>query len=352
MARVEFKHLTKKIGSKTILDDFNLEIHDEEFLVLVGPSGCGKSTTLRLLAGLEEITSGEIYIGDRLVNRVDPKDRDIAMVFQNYALYPHYTVAQNLAFSLKLRHVSRPHIHERVENVASMLELTELLQRKPKELSGGQRQRVALGRAIIRNPKVFLMDEPLSNLDAKLRVQMRAELMQLQKKLKTTTLYVTHDQVEAMTMGHRMVVLHEGQIQQIGTPIEVYHQPANKFVAGFIGSPPMNFLNRGELTVGVRSEDISLIERPHTEEPFWKMKAQFLLEEPLGGESLYHFSLEDSRWVVRSTQKHFFQVGESVFLSIPHHKIYFFDETDNGQAIVPSIDGKEKILSFSIKKAA
>ncbi len=225
------------------VQQFNLEIADKEFIVLVGPSGCGKSTTLRMIAGLEEITEGELYIGDRLVNDVAPKDRDIAMVFQNYALYPHMTVYENLAFALKLRHTPKDEIKRKVEEAAAILDITQYLGRKPKALSGGQRQRVAIGRAIVRNPQVMLMDEPLSNLDAKLRNQMRAEIIKLRKSIDTTFIYVTHDQTEAMTLGDRIVIMKDGFIQQIGTPQEVFNHPYNLFVAGFIGSPQMNFFD-------------------------------------------------------------------------------------------------------------
>ena len=230
------------------VQDFNLEIADKEFIVLVGPSGCGKSTTLRMIAGLEEITEGELYIGDRLVNDVAPKDRDIAMVFQNYALYPHMTVYENMAFALKLRKTPKKDIDRKVREAAEILDITEYLQRKPKALSGGQRQRVAIGRAIVRSPKVLLMDEPLSNLDAKLRNQMRAEIIKLREKIDTTFIYVTHDQVEAMTLGDRIVIMRDGYIQQIGTPQEVFNHPANLFVAGFIGTPQMNFFENCQLT--------------------------------------------------------------------------------------------------------
>ena len=223
--------------------DFNLEIKDKEFIVLVGPSGCGKSTTLRMVAGLEEITEGELYIGDRLVNDVAPKDRDIAMVFQNYALYPHMTVYENMAFALKLRHVPKAEVDQKVRQAAEILDITQYLDRKPKALSGGQRQRVAIGRAIVRDPQVMLMDEPLSNLDAKLRNQMRAEIIKLRERIDTTFIYVTHDQTEAMTLGDRIVIMKDGFIQQIGTPQEVFNHPANLFVAGFIGTPQMNFFN-------------------------------------------------------------------------------------------------------------
>ena len=241
MARVILKNLSKTIGEHSIVRHINLDIPDKEFFILVGPSGCGKSTTLRMIAGLEEITAGEIHINDRIVNHVRPKDRDIAMVFQNYALYPHMTVYQNMAFGLKLRGYTRREIDQRVREAAEVLNLGALMDRTPKSLSGGQRQRVALGRAIVRKPQVFLFDEPLSNLDAKLRVQMRLELSKLHQRLQATIIYVTHDQVEAMTMGDRICVMKDGEVQQVAPPLELYERPANKFVAGFIGNPPMNF---------------------------------------------------------------------------------------------------------------
>ncbi len=241
MASVTLDHVTKRFGEVTAVNDITISVKDKEFLVLVGPSGCGKSTCLRLIAGLEELSDGNIYIGDRLVNDVAPKDRYIAMVFQSYALYPHMSVYDNLAFGLKLRKTPRKEIEQRVHQAAEILGIRELLQRKPKQLSGGQRQRVALGRAIVREPQVFLMDEPLSNLDAKLRVQTRAELIKLHQRLQTTVIYVTHDQVEAMTMGTRIAVLRDGILQQLDTPQTVYDHPSNMFVAGFIGSPAMNF---------------------------------------------------------------------------------------------------------------
>jgi len=246
MAKVLMERLNKHFGEVKAVLDLDLEIPDKEFVVLVGPSGCGKTTTLRMVAGLEEITSGNIYIEDKLVNNLPPKDRDIAMVFQNYALYPHMTVYQNMAFGLTLRKFPKEEIDRRVKEAADILNIGELLERKPKALSGGQRQRVAVGRAIVRKPKVFLFDEPLSNLDAKLRVQMRVELKKLHERLQTTIIYVTHDQVEAMTMGDRIVVMKDGVKQQVGPPLELYFRPANKFVAGFIGSPAMNFVE-GEL---------------------------------------------------------------------------------------------------------
>ncbi|MBI3538182.1 MAG: ABC transporter ATP-binding protein [Chloroflexi bacterium] len=252
MANVTYDHVTKKFGEVTAVNDLNLDIKDKEFLVLVGPSGCGKTTALRLLAGLEDATDGAIKIGDRVVNDVPPKDRDIAMVFQSYALYPHMSVYDNMAFGLKLRKTPKPEIDRRVKQAADILGIGELLDRKPKQLSGGQRQRVALGRAIVREPKVFLMDEPLSNLDAKLRVQTRAEISKMHQRLQTTFIYVTHDQVEAMTMGSRIAVMRDGILQQLDTPQHLYDFPANTFVAGFIGSPAMNFFDA--TVVGSREE--------------------------------------------------------------------------------------------------
>lgn len=262
MASVSLREIYKKYpGGVVAVSDCNIEIKDKEFIILVGPSGCGKSTTLRMIAGLEEITEGELYIGDRLVNDIAPKDRDIAMVFQNYALYPHMSVFQNMAFGLKLRKVPKDEIARKVEEAARILDIAHLLDRKPKALSGGQRQRVALGRAIVREPQVFLLDEPLSNLDAKLRAQMRTEIAKLHKKLGTTFIYVTHDQTEAMTMGDRIVVMKDGYIQQIDSPTNLYQNPVNQFVAGFIGSPQMNFIDAkllkvdGKYTVEFGSED-------------------------------------------------------------------------------------------------
>jgi multiple sugar transport system ATP-binding protein len=263
MAQVALRKIVKTFDKTPAVQGIDLDIADREFIVLVGPSGCGKSTTLRMIAGLEEATSGEIYIGDQLVNDVPPKDRDIAMVFQNYALYPHMTVFENMSFGLRLRKFPKADIKERVEAAARILDITDLLARQPKQLSGGQRQRVAMGRAIVRNPKVFLFDEPLSNLDAKLRVQMRTEIKKVHQKVTTTTVYVTHDQIEAMTLADRVVVMNFGRIEQIGTPEAVYHRPSPRFVAGFIGSPAMNFLpcrlveNDGGLRISV-SDTLSL----------------------------------------------------------------------------------------------
>src|SRR6201987_6248663 len=242
MAEVSLRNVVKRFDDVDVVRNISLDIPDNEFVVLVGPSGCGKSTTLRMIAGLEELTSGDISIGGEVVNDLPPKDRDIAMVFQNYALYPHMTAYENMSFGLKLRKFSKDEIRRRVDHAARILDITELLDRKPKALSGGQRQRVAMGRAIVRNPKVFLFDEPLSNLDAKLRVQMRTEIKKIHQTVTTTTVYVTHDQVEAMTLADRVVVMNQGRIEQIGAPQELYHHPRTRFVAGFIGSPAMNFI--------------------------------------------------------------------------------------------------------------
>ena len=277
MSSVILKNIKKTYdNNKTVINNVNLEIKDKEFIVLVGSSGCGKSTLLRMIAGLEDITDGEIFIGDKKVNDVAPKDRDIAFVFQSYALYPHMTVRENIAFGLKMRKVPKDEIAKKVQEAADILNLTEYLDRKPKQLSGGQRQRVALGRAIVRNPKVFLMDEPLSNLDAKLRVQMRSEIKKLHEKLQTTFIYVTHDQTEALTMGDRIVVLNNGDIQQVDSPDQIYNNPSNTFVAGFVGSPQMNFIEGKDIGLdenilyGIRPEkmtkpdgEIKLVKRLH-----------------------------------------------------------------------------------------
>lgn len=278
MAEIRLKDVTKRFGNNTAVDRVNITAKDKEFVALVGPSGCGKTTILRMIAGLEEVTKGEIFIGDKQVHHVPPKDRDIAMVFQNYALYPHMTVYKNLAFGLKQRKFPKNKIELRVTEVAKLLGLKELLKRKPKELSGGQRQRVAMGRAIVRQPQAFLFDEPLSNLDAKLRVQMRIELAKLHQRLETTILYVTHDQIEAMTLADRIVVMNEGLIMQTGSPLEVYNNPTNHFVAGFIGSPAMNFfdvrLQEEKGMFSVKSENFELAIPDHLAERFSKAKGR------------------------------------------------------------------------------
>ena len=287
MAALSFRDVRKRYGELEVIHGVSTEVTDGEFVVIVGPSGCGKSTLLRMVAGLEPITSGEIRIGSRVVNQLEPKDRDIAMVFQNYALYPHMSVYDNMSYGLRIKGFSRAQIEERVGKAAAILELSSLLKRKPRELSGGQRQRVAMGRAIVREPAVFLFDEPLSNLDAKLRVQMRAELQSLHRRLGTTSLYVTHDQVEAMTLAHRMIVMNGGRAEQIGAPLEVYARPATTFVASFIGSPPMNLIpeeRQGrKLLFGIRPEHL---------EPCAEAEAKLVLQvdlvEPLGADTLVY----------------------------------------------------------------
>ncbi len=371
MARVLLKDVVKIYpNGKKAVDKANFEVKDKEFMVLVGPSGCGKSTTLRMIAGLEEISEGELYIGDRLVNDVPPKDRDIAMVFQNYALYPHMTVYDNIAFGLKLRRLPKNVIKERVEEAANILGIENLLYNKPKELSGGQKQRVAVGRAIVRKPQVFLFDEPLSNLDAKLRVQMRAELSRLHTKLQTTMIYVTHDQVEAMTMGERIVVMKDGIIQQIAEPLTLYNKPVNKFVAGFIGSPPMNFidvtiveeqdksiwLEEGtfrvklpddlkefvvdyigkEVVLGIRPEDIydKLFYKESAPENTVKLTVEVI--EPLGSEILAYLTTGKNQVVARLQPQTEISVNEDVEMVFDMSKIHLFDksESSNQKAII------------------
>lgn len=347
----------EKIYDKNVLavENFNLHIEDKEFIVFVGPSGCGKSTTLRMIAGLEGISGGEFYIDGEKMNNVPPKDRDIAMVFQNYALYPHLSVYDNMAFGLKLRKFSKEEIEKRVHDAAKILGLEEYLKRKPKALSGGQRQRVALGRAIVRDAKVFLMDEPLSNLDAKLRVQMRTEILKLHQRLQTTTIYVTHDQTEAMTMASRIVVMKDGKIQQVGTPKEVYDHPNNVFVGGFIGSPPMNFLNgrfedgyfkmeaiklkvsetqsklleekgysNKEIILGIRPEHLQV----DNSEKTLDTSADALVEvvELLGAETYLYSKIKDQEFIARVKANTEISGGQSVSFSFDMEMVHFFDK--------------------------
>lgn len=367
MASVKLKNIFKRYpGGVTAVNDFNLDIEDKEFIILVGPSGCGKTTTLRMIAGLEEITEGELYIGDKLVNDVAPKDRDIAMVFQNYALYPHMTVYDNMAFGLKLRKMPKDEIKRRVLEAAKILDIEHLLERKPKALSGGQRQRVALGRAIVREPKVFLMDEPLSNLDAKLRVQMRTEISKLHNKLQTTIIYVTHDQTEALTMGTRIVVMKDGYIQQVDTPTNLYERPQNMFVAGFIGSPQMNFVDvkvervsgeKGgdevilrfgknsvklpegkakkllaseyigrEVVMGIRPENL------HDEAVYLEsmsdsvVTARVEVVEMLGSETLLYVVVDDVDFVARVNPRTKAKVGDLIKIAFDANKVHLFDK--------------------------
>jgi len=354
MARVSIQNVSKVYKVSPAVKDLSLDVADGEFLVLLGPSGCGKTTTLRMVAGLERPTEGSIYIGESLVNDVHPKDRDIAMVFQSYALYPHMTVHDNLAFPLKMRKESKEKIEEKVSKAAATLEITELLQRRPRELSGGQRQRVALGRAIVRNPKVFLMDEPLSNLDAKLRVQTRVELKNLQKRIGTTTIYVTHDQAEAMTLADRVAIMKQGVIQQVGPPAQVYAHPSNKFVAGFVGSPAMNFLegvitssgselalNCGEfsfpldqsfssslarflgkkVTYGIRAEDVSVTQQ-RTEN---YVEVSVFGSEQMGSEQFVHGKRGKQDIVARASTSFRADIGSSVWMNLTSPNGHVFD---------------------------
>jgi multiple sugar transport system ATP-binding protein len=330
MASVTYEHVTKTFGDTAAVDDLVLEIEDGEFMVLVGPSGCGKSTALRMLAGLEKVSNGRILIGDRVVNNVAPQHRDIAMVFQSYALYPHMTVYDNLAFGLRNQGVPKKEVDERVRRAAGILDLDPLLKRKPKQLSGGQRQRVALGRAIVRDPAAFLMDEPLSNLDAKLRVQTRAEILKLQHELKTTTIYVTHDQVEAMTMGHRIAVMRLGVLQQVGTPEEVYEDPKNVFVAGFIGSPAMNLVparlfdgvGGDDRIVGFRPEHVR-VSNGHVEGVTFPARVEVV--EYLGDEQLVHIARNDKSLQAKMPVEQRVQIGDELTFTIPRDKLYLFD---------------------------
>lgn len=369
MASLSLKNVTKAYPNGFVaVKEFNLEIADKEFIIFVGPSGCGKSTTLRMIAGLEDISSGELYIDGKLMNDVEPKDRDIAMVFQNYALYPHMSVYDNMAFGLKLRKTPKEEIDRLVQNAAKILDLDHLLDRKPKALSGGQRQRVAMGRAIVRDPKVFLMDEPLSNLDAKLRGQMRIEISKLHQRLQTTIIYVTHDQTEAMTLGTRIVVMKDGIIQQVDSPQNLYDKPNNKFVAGFIGAPQMNQIDatvakkgndvtltfgghtialpeaKGKkleelgyvgktVTLGIRPEDL------HDEESFLSMSKDSIIEatirvyELLGAEVYLYFDIEDSSFTARVNPRTTARVGDTVKLALDMTRIHIFDK-DTEQVVL------------------
>jgi multiple sugar transport system ATP-binding protein len=355
MAEVRLHAVSKSFGKVKVVREVNLHIADGEFVVLVGPSGCGKTTTLRMIAGLEEVTSGDILIDGRRVNDVHPKDRDIAMVFQSYALYPHMSVRENMAFGLKMRKLPREEIQRRVEEAARILDLTALLDRKPRELSGGQRQRVAMGRAMVRQPKVFLFDEPLSNLDAKLRVQMRAEIARLHKRLAATIIYVTHDQIEAMTLADRIVVMDAGEVQQVGRPLEVFEHPANRFVAGFIGSPAMNFLpclleqgkvrgegfalelcpahreklanHSGPVLLGLRPNHIELAScAPGIE-------AQAEVSEPMGTETYVHLRVGEQLVTVRADSPLVVKLGDRFWLRPDMSRAHLFD-AENGKALL------------------
>ena len=369
MASLSLKNVCKVYPNGFVaVKDFNLDVADKEFIIFVGPSGCGKSTTLRMIAGLEEISSGELWIGDKLVNDVEPKDRDIEMVFQNYALYPHMTVYDNMSFGLKLRKVPKPEIDKLVHEAAKILGIEQLLDRKPKALSGGQRQRVAMGRAIVRNPKVFLMDEPLSNLDAKLRVQMRIEIQKIHQRLETTIIYVTHDQTEAMTLGTRIVVLKDGIIQQVDTPQNLYDKPCNVFVAGFMGSPQMNLINAkvvqsGEdvvlmfggntvklpegkaqklieagyvdttVIMGIRPEDLNDSEVIINANPDCVIEATIRVYELLGAEVFLYFDIDEVNCTARVNPRTTARPGDTIKLGIDMTKLHIFDK-DTEQVIL------------------
>ncbi|MDL2217762.1 sn-glycerol-3-phosphate ABC transporter ATP-binding protein UgpC [Christensenellaceae bacterium OttesenSCG-928-M15] len=376
MASISLKNIQKIYpGNVMAVDDFNLEIDDREFIILVGPSGCGKSTTLRMIAGLEEISGGELLIDGRLVNDVPPKDRDIAMVFQNYALYPHMTVFKNMAFGLELRKTPKEEIKRRVNEAAAILDIEKLLNRKPKALSGGQRQRVALGRAMVRNPAVFLLDEPLSNLDAKLRASMRTELIKLHQKLETTFIYVTHDQTEAMTMGDRIVVMKDGLIQQVDTPQNLYDHPVNTFVAGFIGSPQMNFIDgmlekddkgyyiavedlrfyiprerassklgeyigRG-VSLGIRPEDISNVPGGFEEEGHAVAQAQVELSELMGSEVYLYLNCRETSLIARVSSATSAKAGANITIAMDMKKAHLFDK-ESGHSLMDKTATAEK----------
>jgi multiple sugar transport system ATP-binding protein len=351
MAGVRLENVAKRYGAVSVIEGLSLDIHDREFMVLVGPSGCGKSTALRMIAGLEDVSEGKVYIGERIVNDLQPKDRDVAMVFQSYALYPHMTVRENVAFGLKIRKTPKAELEKKVADAAATLGIDHLLDRKPKQLSGGQRQRVAVARAIVRDPSVFLFDEPLSNLDAKLRVQMRAEITKLQQRLQTTCVYVTHDQIEAMTMGHRMAVMKEGRIQQIGTPLEVYDTPATLFVAQFIGTPPMNFFaatvtdgrldadsftlplpegrnvtNGQRVMAGIRPENL-LQSSERGRGATARIPAIVDLVEPIGHQAIVHCRVGEDLLVAAFDAHQMPRVGETIDLVIELDALHLFDAT-------------------------
>jgi len=347
---IEFQHVSKHFGGTCVVDDLSLEIRDGEFVVLLGPSGCGKTTTLRMLAGLESVTSGDIFIGEERINDVPTQHRDLAMVFQSYALYPHMTIAENIGYPLRVRKIEKTERAKRVNRVAAMLEIESLLERKPRQLSGGERQRVALARAIVREPRAYLMDEPLSNLDARLRVQMRGELKRLQHQLGTTTIYVTHDQAEAMTLASRVAVMRKGRLQQFDTPMNIYNHPANRFVAEFVGSPSMNFVEgkvdfdngtfvndslsiplnasqlseltgQSDLTIGIRPEHIQVLTEPHD----GAIAASVYVTELMGNETFVFLSVGTNRLIARAPADFRAEVESKVWLRLAIEKAHFFD---------------------------
>ena len=331
---IEFKSVNKTFGSTCVVDDLSLKIDDGEFIVLLGPSGCGKTTTLRMLAGLEPVTSGDIFIDDERVNNVPTQHRDLAMVFQSYALYPHMTIAENIGYPLRVRKLDKAERAARVKRVAAMLEIESLLDRKPRQLSGGERQRVALARAIVREPRAYLMDEPLSNLDARLRVQMRGELKRLQHQLGTTTIYVTHDQAEAMTLASRVAVMKKGRLQQFDTPMNIYNYPANRFVAEFVGSPSMNFIEGSPLTKGIRPEHIQVLSQPQE----GALAAKVYVTEQMGNETLVFLSVGNSRLIARAPADFRADEESQVWVTIAKDKIHFFDPVSGERRAADNTD--------------
>jgi len=318
---IEFRNVTKTFGGAHVVDDLSLEVRDGEFIVLLGPSGCGKTTTLRMLAGLEAVTSGDVLIDGERVNDIPTQHRDLAMVFQSYALYPHMTIAENIGYPLRVRKLDKAERATRVQRVAEMLEIESLLERKPRQLSGGERQRVALARAIVREPRAYLMDEPLSNLDARLRVQMRGELKRLQHQLGTTTIYVTHDQAEAMTLASRVAVMKKGRLQQFDTPLNIYNAPANRFVAEFVGSPSMNFIEDELGTMGIRPEHIQVLTTPQA----GAMEARVYVTELMGNETFVFLSVGPNRMIARAPAEFRAEVDTKVWLKLATEKIHWFD---------------------------
>ena len=339
---IEFKNVSKTFGSTCVVDDLSLKIDDGEFVVLLGPSGCGKTTTLRMLAGLESVTSGDILINGERVNDIPTQHRDLAMVFQSYALYPHMTIAENIGYPLRVRKLDQTERTVRVRRVAAMLEIESLLDRKPRQLSGGERQRVALARAIVREPRAYLMDEPLSNLDARLRVQMRGELKRLQHQLGTTTIYVTHDQAEAMTLASRVAVMKKGRLQQFDTPMNIYNHPANRFVAEFVGSPSMNFIEASPLTIGIRPEHISVLSQPQN----GAIAAKVYVTEQMGNETFVFLTVGTNRLIARAPADFRAEDESRVWITITKDKVHFFDPVSGNKVTTDNTDWI-RILSAS-----
>jgi len=331
---IEFKNVNKEYGSTSVVDDLSLKIDDGEFIVLLGPSGCGKTTTLRMLAGLEPVTSGDILIDGKRINDVPTQHRDLAMVFQSYALYPHMTIAENIGYPLRVRKLDKAKRAERVKRVAAMLEIEPLLDRKPRQLSGGERQRVALARAIVREPRAYLMDEPLSNLDARLRVQMRGELKHLQHELGTTTIYVTHDQAEAMTLASRVAVMMKGRLQQFDTPMNIYNYPANRFVAEFVGSPSMNFIEESPLTKGIRPEHIQVLSEPYD----GAIAATVYVTEQMGNETFVFLTVGSNRLIARAPADFRADEESQVWIKIAEDKIHYFDPVSGERRATDNTD--------------